>query len=85
MKTAGRVGTAVHLAVGLGVLGAAGYAFVAVVGHVFDGPANAGVLSALISLYLLVNIIGPGVFAALEQATSRAVSAAAARGEPLRP
>jgi O-antigen/teichoic acid export membrane protein len=32
-----------------------------------------------------VNIIGPGVFAALEQETSRAVSAAAARGEPLRP
>ncbi len=74
-----------HLAVGLGVLGAAGYAFVAVVGHVFEGPAQAAALSALISLYLLVNIVGPGVFAALEQETSRAVSAAAARGEPLRP
>src|SRR5690606_28005747 len=34
---------------------------------------------------MLVNIIGPGVFAALEQETSRAVSAAAAHGEPLRP
>jgi O-antigen/teichoic acid export membrane protein len=42
-------------------------------------------LSALISLYLLVNMIGPGVYAALEQETSRAVSAAAARGESLRP
>jgi O-antigen/teichoic acid export membrane protein len=52
---------------------------------VFHGPADAGALSALISLYMLVNIIGPGVFAALEQETSRAVSAAAARGEPLRP
>jgi O-antigen/teichoic acid export membrane protein len=82
---AGRLGTAAHLAVGLGVLGAAGYAFVAVVGHVFHGPADAGALNALISLYMLVNIIGPGVFAALEQETSRAVSAAAARGEPLRP
>jgi O-antigen/teichoic acid export membrane protein len=80
-----RFGTAAHLAVGLGVLGAAGYAFVAVVGHVFHGPADAGALNALISLYMLVNIIGPGVFAALEQETSRAVSAAAARGEPLRP
>lgn len=80
-----RVGSAVHLALGLGVLGVAGYAFVAVVGHVFVGPADAGALSALISLYLLVNIIGPGVFAALEQETSRAVSAAAARGEPIRP
>jgi O-antigen/teichoic acid export membrane protein len=80
-----RLGTAAHLAAGLGVLGAAGYAFVAVIGHVFHGPADAGALSALISLYMLVNIIGPGVFAALEQETSRAVSAAAARGEPLRP
>jgi O-antigen/teichoic acid export membrane protein len=80
-----RLGTAAHLAAGLGVLGASGYAFVAVVGHVFHGPADAGALSALISLYMLVNIIGPGVFAALEQETSRAVSAAAARGEPLRP
>jgi len=82
---AGRLGTAAHLAVGLGVLGAAGYAFVAVVGHVFHDPADAGALTALISLYMLVNIIGPGVFAALEQETSRAVSAAAAHGEPLRP
>ena len=85
MTPAGRFGTAAHLAVGLGVLGAAGYAFVAVVGHVFHGPADAGALNALISLYMLVNIIGPGVFAALEQETSRAVSAAAAHGEPLRP
>lgn len=85
MTPAGRFGTAAHLAAGLGVLGAAGYAFVAVVGHVFHGPADAGALNALISLYMLVNIIGPGVFAAVEQETSRAVSAAAARGEPLRP
>jgi O-antigen/teichoic acid export membrane protein len=82
---AGRIGTAAHLAAGLGVLGAAGYAFVAVVGHVFDSPADAAALNALISLYLLVNLIGPGIFAALEQETSRAVSAASARGESLRP
>jgi O-antigen/teichoic acid export membrane protein len=85
VKPAGRLGSAVHLGAGLGVLGAAGYAFVAVVGYVFEGPADAGALNALISLYMLVNIIGPGVFAALEQETNRAVSAAAARGEPLRP
>ncbi|GAA5126971.1 lipopolysaccharide biosynthesis protein [Pseudonocardia adelaidensis] len=85
MIPARRLGTAAHLAAGLGVLGAAGYAFVAVIGHVFHGPADAGALTALISLYMLVNIIGPGVFAALEQETSRSVSAAAARGEPLRP
>ena len=57
-----RLGTAAHLAAGLGVLGAAGYAFVAVVGHVFHDPADAGALSALISLYMLVNIIGPGEY-----------------------
>lgn len=79
------MGTALHLALGLGVLGVAGYAFVAVVGHVFERPSDAGALSALISLYLVVNIVGPGVFAALEQETSRAVSAAVARGEPVRP
>jgi O-antigen/teichoic acid export membrane protein len=85
VTSTGRFGTAAHLAAGLGVLGAAGYAFVAVIGHVFHGPVDAGALNALISLYMLVNIIGPGVFAALEQETSRAVSTAAARGEPLRP
>ena len=86
MTSAGRrLGTAVHLAAGLGVLGAAGYAYVAVVGHVLDRPDEAAALSALISLYLLVNMIGPGVYAALEQETSRAVSAACARGESLRP
>ncbi|MGQ0574687.1 MAG: lipopolysaccharide biosynthesis protein [Pseudonocardia sp.] len=80
-----RMTTAAHLAVGLAVLGVAGYAFVAVAGHVFDGAAQAGALNALISLYLLVNIIGPGIFAGLEQATSRAVSAATARGDAVRP
>ncbi len=80
-----RTRTALHLALGLAVLGAAGYAFVAVVGHVFERPDEAGALNALISLYLVVNIIGPGIFAALEQETSRAVSAAVARGEPVRP
>jgi O-antigen/teichoic acid export membrane protein len=85
MSAGGRLGTAAHLGAGLGVLGAAGYAYVAVVGHVFDTPADAPALNALISLYLLVNMIGPGVYAALEQETSRAVSAASARGESLRP
>lgn len=86
MTSAGRrLGTAAHLAVGLGVLGAAGYAYVAVVGHVFDAPEQAAALSALLSLYLLVNMIGPGVYAGLEQETSRAVSAASARGEQLAP
>lgn len=80
----GRWGTSLHLAAGLGVLGAAGYAYVAIVGHVFASPTDAALVSALISVYLLINIIGPGVFAALEQETSRSVSVAVAREESIR-
>lgn len=70
---------------GLGLVGLAGYVFVAVVGRVFAGPTNAADLSALTSLYLLINIIGPGLFAAVEPELSRAVSAQLAAGEPVRP
>jgi hypothetical protein len=49
---------------------------VALAGHTL-APADA---AALASLYLMVNIIGPGVFSALEQETSRSVSAEAAAG-----
>lgn len=73
-----RWGTAAHLVLGLGAIGIAGYAFVAIIGHVFVVPPYAAELSALTSLYLLVNIVGPGLFAALEPETSRAVSAAIA-------
>jgi O-antigen/teichoic acid export membrane protein len=61
---------------GLALVGAAGYGFVALAGHTL-APADA---AALASLYLMVNIIGPGVFSALEQETSRSVSAEAAAG-----
>lgn len=76
----GRLGVGAHLAAGLGLVGVAGYAFVAIVGRVFEGPEDAALVTALISVYLLINIIGPGVFAAVEQETSRAVSAAVTRG-----
>jgi O-antigen/teichoic acid export membrane protein len=79
------VGTGLHLAAGLGTVGLAGYVYVAVVGRVFEGPGGAAGVSALVSLYLLINIIGPGIFTALEQETSRAVSAAAARQTSVRP
>ncbi len=59
------------------VLGGAGYLFLAVASRVFDEAAY----SALASVYLLVNIIGPGLFAAVEQETSRNVSTRLARGE----
>ncbi|MBW0115003.1 hypothetical protein [Pseudonocardia abyssalis] len=69
-----------HLALGLCLVGAAGYGFIAIVGRVFDSPPDVAVLGALTSLYLLVNVLGPGAFAAVEQETSRAVSAAGASG-----
>lgn len=72
--------TGLHLALGLGLVGVAGYAFIAIVGRVFDAPPDAAVVGALTSLYLLVNVLGPGAFAAVEQETSRAVSAAGAAG-----
>lgn len=74
------VGTVVHLALGLGLVGVAGYGFIAIVGRVFAGAADAAILGALTSVYLLINVLGPGAFAAVEQETSRAVSAARAAG-----
>jgi O-antigen/teichoic acid export membrane protein len=79
------VGIGIHLGLGLAMVGLAGYAFVAVVGQVFAGTAGGAELSALTSLYLLVNIIGPGLFSAVEPETSRAVSARLAMGHPIRP
>lgn len=71
-----RLGPAIYMAGGLALVGAAGYGFVALAGHTLP-PADA---AALASLYLMVNIIGPGVFSALEQETSRSVSSEAAAG-----
>lgn len=69
------------LAVGLGLVGLAGYAFVAVVGRTFAAdPAD---VTALTSVYLLTNIVGPGVFVALEQEVSRAVSERLATGRSI--
>lgn len=64
---------------GLALVGAAGYGFVALAGHTLP-PADA---AAVASLYLMVNIIGPGLFSALEQETSRSVSAELAGGRSI--
>jgi O-antigen/teichoic acid export membrane protein len=61
---------------GLLVVGIAGYGFIALSGRTLS-TADAAAVS---SLYLMINIIGPGVFVALEQETSRSVSAELARG-----
>lgn len=74
-------GTGLQLGAGLVTVGAAGYVFLAVAGNTL-GSAD---YAALAMLYLLVNIIGPGVFVALEQETSRAVSARMATGLPTGP
>jgi O-antigen/teichoic acid export membrane protein len=73
-----RLGPAIYMGGGLALVGAAGYGFVALAGHTLD-PAHA---AGLASLYLMVNIIGPGVFSALEQETSRSVSTEVAAGRP---
>ncbi|MPZ83032.1 MAG: hypothetical protein GEV28_22620 [Actinophytocola sp.] len=76
-----RLGPALHMGGGLALVGAAGYGFVALAGHTLP-PADA---AAVASLYLLVNIIGPGLFSALEQETSRSVSAELVAGRGVGP
>lgn len=69
------------MVLGLGLFGFAGYVFVALTGHVLSrSEANLA-----ITFYFLTNVIGPGIFYALEQVTSRAASSAMADGRPLRP
>lgn len=71
-----RFGPAAMMGGGLLVVGIAGYGFIALAGRTLPTSAAA----AVSSLYLMINIIGPGVFVALEQETSRSVSATLARG-----
>ena len=53
------------------LVGASGYVFFAVIGH---GRFDAQVAAALSATYLLSNILGPGVFIAAEQESSRVIS-----------
>jgi O-antigen/teichoic acid export membrane protein len=64
------------MAGGLLVTGLAGYGFVALSGHTL--PARDA--AAVATLYLLINLVGPGVFAALEQETNRSIGAELAAG-----
>jgi O-antigen/teichoic acid export membrane protein len=69
------------MAGGLLVFAIAGYAFVALTGRTLTkSEANLA-----IAFYFLVNVVGPGIFAALEQVASRATSRALAGGVPLGP
>jgi O-antigen/teichoic acid export membrane protein len=64
---------------GLVVIGLAGYGFLALSGHTLPAADAA----AIASFYLVVSIVGPGVFAGLEQETSRSTSAWLAGGGAL--
>jgi O-antigen/teichoic acid export membrane protein len=70
-----------QMVLGLGLFGFAGYVFVALTGHTLSGAEA----NLAITFYFLTNVIGPGIFYALEQVTSRATSSAVAGGRPLRP
>lgn len=64
------------MAGGLFVFGLSGYAFIALTGHTLtDNEANLA-----IAFYFLVNVVGPGIFYAVEQVTSRSTSRALASG-----
>jgi O-antigen/teichoic acid export membrane protein len=69
------------VAVGLGVLGLASFAFLSVSGRAL-GPAE---LAPLGTLWILINAIGPALFQPLEQEVGRAVAHRAALGQGARP
>ena len=58
------------------LVGLSGYLFLALIGH---GRFDAATTAALSATYLIGNVLGPGVFIALEQETSRVVSDGLAR------
>jgi O-antigen/teichoic acid export membrane protein len=61
---------------GTGLLGLSGYAFIALT----PGRVSAPDYAALSSVYLLMSLIGPGLFMPVEQETTRLVSRARALG-----
>jgi O-antigen/teichoic acid export membrane protein len=69
------VRSAVLMGGGTLLVGAGGYAFIALAGNTLP-PAETAAVS---SFYMLVNILGPGVFMALEQETNRLTSGAGDR------
>jgi O-antigen/teichoic acid export membrane protein len=62
---------------GLAVIALSGYAVLAMAGHELAPAQYTGVAS----LYLLVSVLGPGVFVAVEQQTTRDVAARVAGGQ----
>ncbi|HEU5471779.1 MAG TPA: hypothetical protein VFV67_14095 [Actinophytocola sp.] len=75
------VAPSLQMGAGLVVFGIAGYVFVALTGRTLP-KAEANLALAF---YFVVNVAGPGVFAALEQVASRSTSRALAAGRPVGP
>ncbi len=66
---------------GLVLLGISAYAFLGLAGHALAPREYA----AVASLYLLIAVVGPGVFVAVEQETSREISSRIATDRPTLP
>ncbi|MGH3899962.1 MAG: hypothetical protein ACRDTA_17330 [Pseudonocardiaceae bacterium] len=66
---------------GLVLLGISAYAFLGLAGHALAPREYA----AVASLYLLIAVVGPGVFVAVEQETSREISSRIATGRSTLP
>lgn len=82
MPSVGRLpGSVLPMAGGLLMVGIGGFGFLVVAGHTTSAPQAA----ALSALYLIGNVCGPGLFAGLEQETSRVVSGGLAAGVDVRP
>jgi O-antigen/teichoic acid export membrane protein len=69
-------GNIIRMTAGTVMVGLSGYVFLTFIGH---DRFDSAVTAALTSTYLLTNIVGPGVFLAVEQETSRTLSDRIAR------
>lgn len=76
-----RLSGAAVVGVGMLLLGAAAYVFLALAGHALDAQG----FTAVSSVYFVVAIVGPGLFVAVEQAANREVSARQAAGQGIGP
>jgi O-antigen/teichoic acid export membrane protein len=68
--------SAAAMTVGVLVVGLSGFGFLAVVGNTLSSTEAV----AVTGLYMIINIVGPGLFYSLEQETSRLVSSGLASG-----
>jgi O-antigen/teichoic acid export membrane protein len=74
--TARRARSAAGMAVGVAVVGVSGFGFLAIVGHTLSSAE----VVAVTAVYMIINIVGPGLFYSLEQETARVVSGGLAAG-----